>query len=281
MKTKTSFFLPESFEELWTDLDAHPNAKIMAGGTDLLVFLRAKGGKIPTIICLEKISTLDTIEQRDGFIYIGAATSLTTLLESAVIGSQLAVLHSAVGELGSPLIRNMGTIGGNICTGSPAGDTLPALFVLRAEVVLKSRRSERILPINSFITGPGKTVLQDDEILHSIRVPVSGQFNIHHFEKVGQRKALAISIVSLAALIRTEKDIIKEARFAWGSVGPTIIESQEVEQSLLGQPLTLPMLENAANLARQAVMPISDLRASGEYRKQVAGNLLLRLFKTE
>ncbi len=274
---KTSFLLPDTLDALWADLDAHPNAKIMAGGTDLLVFLRAKGGKTPTIICLEKITALNTIEQRDGTIHIGAVTSLTNIFESEVIGNQLGVLHSAIGELGSPLIRNMGTIGGNICTGSPAGDTLPALFVLRAEVVLKSRRSERILPIHSFITGPGKTVLQDGEILHSIRVPVSDQFNIHHFEKVGQRKALAISIVSFAALVSTEKNIVKEARFAWGSVGPTIIESEEVEQSLLGHPLTLPMLEIAANLARQAVMPISDLRASGEYRKQVAGNLLLRL----
>ncbi len=154
---------------------------------------------------------------------------------------------------------------------------MPALFVLCAEVVLKSRKSERILPVHSFITGPGKTVLQDGEILHSIRVPVSDHFNIHHFEKVGQRKALAISIVSFAALIHTEKNIVQKARFAWGSVGPTIIESQKVEQSLLGQPLTLAMLENAANLARQAVIPISDLRASGDYRKQVAGNLVLRL----
>ncbi len=274
---KTSFLLPDTLDALWADLDAHPNAKIMAGGTDLLVFLRAKGGKTPTIICLEKITALNTIEQRDGTIHIGAVTSLTNIFESEVIGNQLGVLHSAIGELGSPLIRNMGTIGGNICTGSPAGDTLPALFVLCAEVVLKSRKSERILPINSFITGPGKTVLQEGEILHSIRVSVSDQFNIHHFEKVGQRKALAISIVSFAALVSTEKNIVKEARFAWGSVGPTIIESEEVEQSLLGHPLTLPMLEIAANLARQAVMPISDLRASGEYRKQVAGNLLLRL----
>jgi len=277
---KTSFLLPDSLNALWADLDTHPNAKIMAGGTDLLVFLRTRGEKTPAIICLEKISALDTIEQRDGSLYIGAATSLTNIFENELIDNHLGVLQSAIGELGSPLIRNMGTIGGNICTGSPAGDTLPALFVLRAEVVLKSRKSERILPINSFITGPGQTVLQNGEILHSIRIPVSSQFNIHHFEKVGQRKALAISIVSFAALVCTEKNIVKEARFAWGSVGPTIIESKEVEQSLLGQPLTLSMLENAANLARQAVMPISDLRASGEYRKQVAGNLLLRLVAT-
>ncbi len=117
MKMKTSFLLPESLAALWMDFDAHPNAKIMAGGTDLLVFLRAGYGKAATIICLENISELNTIKQRDGYITIGAATSLTNLLESSVITSQLAVLHSAIGELGSPLIRNMGTIGGNICTG--------------------------------------------------------------------------------------------------------------------------------------------------------------------
>ena len=174
----------------------------------------------------------------------------------------------------------MGTIGGNICTGSPAGDTLPALYVLEAEMVLRSAIRERKVPIDEFIKGPGQTELQDNEILYSIQISLSKGFNLHHFEKVGQRKALAIAIVSFAALLHIDDSIVQRARFAWGSVGPTIVQSREVEAAVEGKKLSVSTLKAAASLARLAVSPISDLRATSDYRKQVAGNLLLRLATT-
>lgn len=273
----SSFFLPESLPDLWQITSKHPDAVFMAGGTDLLVSLRAKGVEIPSIICLEKIIELQTIKETDGIIRIGAATTLTSLLESEIISRKLPVLHSAVCELGSPLIRNMGTIGGNICTGSPAGDTLPPLYVLQAELLLKSATNERTVSIDSFITAPGQTTLQDGEILDSICISVPKQFNVHHFEKVGQRKALAISVVSFAALLHTEENIVQNARFAWGSVGPTIVRSHDAEAAVVGKALTLTTLNTAAEIARLTITPISDIRSTSEYRKQVAGNLLLRL----
>jgi len=270
-------FLPQSLDDLWKVSKKHPETQIMAGGTDLLVRLRSQGKRLPTLVCLERIAELQSIDDSGGVVRIGAATTLTSLLQSQIIRSQLPILHSSISELGSPLIRNMGTIGGNICTGSPAGDTLPALYVLGAELVLRSATAERKVPIDKFIKGPGQTELQKSEILYSIQISPSKSFNLHHFEKVGQRKALAIAIVSFAALLHIEDNIVQRARFAWGSVGLTIVKSREAEAMIEGKKLSLRTLEAAASLARLAVTPISDLRASDEYRRQVVGNLLLRL----
>lgn len=272
-----SIFLPQSLDDFWEISKKHPEAQIMAGGTDLLVRLRSEGKLLPTLTCLERIAELQSVEESGGTVQIGSAATLTSLLQNEIIQTQLPILHSSISELGSPLIRNMGTIGGNICTGSPAGDTLPALYVLGAELILRSATRERIVPISDFIKGPGQTELQDNEILYSIQIPLSKGVNLHHFEKVGQRKALAIAIVSFAAMLHIEDNIVQRARFAWGSVGPTIVQSREVEAVVEGKTLSLTTLKAAANLAMLAVTPINDLRATCDYRKHVAGNLLLRL----
>jgi xanthine dehydrogenase FAD-binding subunit len=171
----------------------------------------------------------------------------------------------------------MATIGGNICTASPAGDTLPALYVLDAAVELVSPGGSRTIPIRDFIQGPGQTGLKRQELLWGVLIPVAEGYGIHHFEKVGQRQALAIAIASLAALVELEADVVKEIRLAWGSVGPVIVQNREIERALIGKPLSLTCLLKAAETARQAVCPISDVRASENYRRTVSGNLLLRL----
>lgn len=269
--------LPESLDALWNILDDHPHARIMAGGTDLLIRLGAGEKQPPAVVCLERINSLKPLGHSHGEIRIGAGLPLTTLLQSNLIREHLPLLHTAMETLGSPLIRNMGTLGGNICTASPAGDTLPALHVLDARVELLSAKGRRTLPLEAFIKGPGKTSLSGNEILGAVIIPVPDQFNVHHFEKVGQRKALAISVVSLATLLRVHKGVVEAARLAWGSVGPAIVRSREAEKALEGKKLTLSTLDHAAALAREAVTPISDVRASADYRRQVAGNLLLRL----
>jgi CO/xanthine dehydrogenase FAD-binding subunit len=188
------------------------------------------------------------------------------------------VLAQALGVLGSPLIRNMGTIGGNICTASPAGDTLPPLYALGAEVELLSRDGERRMPIRDFITGPARTRLAQQEILAAIRVAKPAPSCVQHFEKVGLRNALACSMVSLAALVDLSLEgVVEKAALAWGSVGPTVVECSEAETVLVGRKLTLETLKEAAATVRERVSPISDVRADADYRRRVSGNLLLRL----
>jgi xanthine dehydrogenase FAD-binding subunit len=269
--------LPESLDDLWQTCRRYPGAWFLAGGTDLLVQLRAGRIEPPSVICLERIRGFCGIQTTANGIRIGAGTCLTELVENPLIKDRLGVLHQACESLGSPLIRNMATLGGNICTASPAGDTLPSLYVLGACLELVSPEGSRTIDIRAFIKGPGQTGLKRQELLWSVIIPVPEGYGIHHFEKVGQRRALAIAIASLAALVKLEGDVVQDIRLAWGSVGPVIIENREIEKILIGGPLSLARLRKAAEMACLTVSPISDLRASEAYRRTVSGNLLLRL----
>ena len=274
----TPVFLPQNLEELWRLLDSEPDALVYAGGTDLLVQIRYDDVPVPPLICLERIGEIRGIRREGDLIRIGAASTHAELLLDPDIPAYLPVLASALKTLGSPPIRNMGTIGGNVCTASPAGDTLPALYVLDAEVTLLTKNGTRRMALRDFICGPGETVLAKGEIVATVDVPIAEGFSIHHFEKVGQRKSLACAIASMAALIRlSPSGIVEEARLAWGSVAPTVFRSPLVEAALIGKPLAQMVLEEAAAQVREAVSPIDDVRASAAYRRKVAGNLVLRL----
>jgi CO/xanthine dehydrogenase FAD-binding subunit len=270
--------LPRTLNDLWQILRDEPRSTLYAGGTDLLVKMRSGLIQPHHLVCLERIDELKAVEDREEEIFIGSCATFTKLLQSPLIRKHFPVLINGLKVLGSPPLRNMATIGGNIVTASPAGDTLPPLHVLRAELELKRRDSSRRVPIRDFFKGPGETILTPGEVLTAIRLKKCSEFDLHHYEKVGQRKALAIAVVSLAALVRvSDKGMVKEARLAWGSAAPTVVTSAEVEAILVGNRLSHQVLEKAAQLARTTVKPIDDLRASADYRRQVAGNLLLRL----
>ncbi|EGJ50359.1 FAD binding domain-containing protein [Desulfocurvibacter africanus] len=270
--------LPASLGELWAMLGDEPGCAVFAGGTDLLVRKRAGIAQGDPLVCLERIPELREIHESDGLLRIGAGITHTACSASPDVTKHAPVLALALRRIGSPQVRNMGTMGGNICTASPAGDSLPSLHILKAEVVLRSRESERALPLADFIRGPGKTDLRPGEILVEVRIPSAVDFQVQHFEKVGQRNAQAIAVVSLAALVRlNRRGIVEEARLALGSVGPTVVRPREAEEALAGRRLSLTALRQAAELVRSAVSPIDDIRATAAYRKEVAGNLLLRL----
>ena len=270
--------LPHTLEELWEVLRAEPQAAVYAGGTDLLVKLRQGLVDSSRLVCLERIEELKGVQERSDEVFIGASSTHTYVLANPVIQNNFPVLKKALQVLGSPAIRNMGTIGGNICTASPAADSLPPLYVLDAGVEIRSKNGPRRMALKEFILGPGRISLRPGEIVSGVWVKKAPGYNVHHYEKVGQRRALAISIASLAGLLRvTENGVIEEARFAWGSVGPTIITSPEAEKALVGNRLSRPILEKAACLARSAVEPIDDVRASAKYRRLVSGNLMVRL----
>jgi xanthine dehydrogenase FAD-binding subunit len=271
-------FIPENLESLWEVLEREPASVIYAGGTDLLVRLGHTFRSLPSLVCLERIGELKGAEDHGDRVLIRAGSTHTHLLANPILRREFPVLIKALQVLGSPPIRNMGTIGGNLCTASPAGDTLPALTVLGAEVEIGSSAGFRRIPLKDFIQGPGKTSLQAREIVCGVWVKKNPDWTIHHYEKAGQRRAMAISIASLAGLLKVSgSGVIERARFAWGSVGPAVITSDELEGGLVRRPLSRQTLEEAASLARQLVSPIDDVRATAEYRREVSGNLLLRL----
>jgi len=270
--------LPVNLDELWSVLTKEPDTGIYAGGTDLLVKRRRGLRACPSLTCIERIEELRGIREEEGDIFIGASTTFSQILESHLIRDRVPLLVKAIRVLGSPHIRNMGTIGGNIATASPAGDTLPPLYALDAELEILARQRSRRIAIDRFIKGPGITELRPGEIISGLRIKKDPGFNLHHYEKVGQRSALSIAIVSLAAAMEIDgSGIVRDARLAWGSVGPTVVRSARAEDALRGKPFTLAALRESAGIAREAVHPIDDIRAGAEYRRIVAGNLVLRL----
>ncbi|MBA4391591.1 MAG: molybdopterin dehydrogenase [Syntrophus sp. (in: bacteria)] len=273
--------LPKNLHEVWKIFDKSSETLVYAGGTDLLVKLASS--RVPhstpnVLVCLENIEELRNIRETDGRVRIGACVTHSRLLSHPLIRDNFPVLPKALRLLGSPPVRNMGTLGGNICTASPAGDALPALYLLDAELEISSQKGSRFIPIGQFIKGPGYAELQSGEILIAIWLDKNNDYTIHHFEKVGQRNALAISIASMAALIKLSSEgIVEKIRLAWGSVAPTIALSSEVETVLIGKPLSQVVLNEARPLLNQAISPIDDIRAKAEYRRTVAANLLIRL----
>lgn len=271
-------YLPKTLSGLWKCLQDHPQALLFAGGTDLFVHLRAGKKDAATLVGLERIRDLKKVREEKGDIHICAAATHDDVLRHPLIARHLPVLRQAIATLGSPPIRAMGTLGGNLCTASPAGDTLPPLYVLSAQVEIAAPSGTRLVPIKDFITGPGQTCLKAGEIVAGVRVSKPVGNYLHHFEKVGQRKSMACAVASLATLIRlSSSGIVEEARLAWGSVGPTVVTDSALENFLVGKKLTHETLFSAASQVGRCVSPINDIRASTDYRCSVSANLLLRL----
>jgi xanthine dehydrogenase FAD-binding subunit len=270
--------LPRALTELWEALDRHPGAALMAGGTDLLVRLRAGLCDPPALIGLERLAGLDGVRAEGGWLRLGAAATHQELIDHPQVAAELPLLRRALLELGSPPIRHMASLGGNLVTASPAGDSLPPLYVYDAEVELLSAGGARRMPLERFIIGPGRTALAPGEVLAAVWVDRGQTFDRIHHRKVGLRRALAIAICGFCAGLRLDAaGRVREARLAWGSLAPSVVRPRTVEQMLLGQALTPEVLRAAGQALQEHISPIDDLRASADYRRQVAANLLQEL----
>ncbi|MCK2088839.1 xanthine dehydrogenase family protein subunit M [Thauera aromatica] len=266
--------LAEALELLQRGEEMQP----LAGGTDLLVHLRrTEQAAAPTLLSLERIPELRGIDLGDGYVSIGAATRFSEIGASPLLLEQASILAAAARTVGGPAIRNMATLGGNLCIASPAGDSLPPLYALGAEIELASLRGRRRLPLPEFVLAPGRTCLARDELLTRILLPRRPGFSRQGFEKIGHRQSLAIAVVSFAGLLRFDaEERVVASHFAWGAVGPTIVTLPALESLLRGEKLSPSLVRQAVALVRNSVQPISDLRAGAEYRRMLAGNLLQR-----
>lgn len=268
-----------SVEELLQSLQS-PGAVILCGGTDLVVKMRKGLLSTKTLLDISDLDQLREIRQERGCIEIGAAVSFSQIIEEAIIREQIPILAMGLRKLGSTQIRNRGTIGGNLVNASPAADSAIPLLLLDAEVVIADSTGERRVQLEDFLCGPGKTVLKQGEFLSGIRVPIPDPEFSSFFHKVGRRKALTIAIASLGALLRMKDDAIDEIRLAAGSVAPAPIRLHPVETLLAGRRVTPQSVEQARNIIRQCISPITDLRATADYRYQVIADLLARLLLT-
>jgi CO/xanthine dehydrogenase FAD-binding subunit len=256
-----------------------PSAAILSGGTDLLVKIR--GGLVHPglLVDVGRLPTLRGIRRTGDAIEIGAAVPESEVLASPVVLDALPLLATALRALGSVQIRNRGTLGGNLVNASPAADSAIPLLLYDAELVLVGDSGERTVPLEGFIVGPGRTALGSGEFVRTVRVPIPKTAYGAFYHKVGKRRALTIAIASLGALLQTEGGRIAEARFAAGSVAPTPTRLRAVEAHLRGAPLTDEAIAEAKRLAIEAVSPISDVRATAEYRSRVVGDLVARALR--
>ena len=253
----------------------------LAGGTDLMVQLEADVVEPPAaVLDLWRLDDLRGVGY-DGYdVSIGALTTFTELCKSPVIRARLPALEEAAATVGAAQIQNRGTIGGNICNASPAGDSLPVLLAIDATFDLGSAAGERTVPAHEFWTGYRQTALRDDELLLRIRFPVERARHTR-FRKVGTRAAQAISKVVMALSYRDDGSSWSDVRVALGSVAATTIRAHETEAVLEGHTPTEPVADEAAATLASEIQPIDDVRSTADYRRSVSARILHRLLREE
>jgi xanthine dehydrogenase iron-sulfur cluster and FAD-binding subunit A len=269
------YLQPQSLPEALALLAEHAgNARIVAGGTDVVVELSRGIRPTTTLIDITAIPGLRRIEIGDGIISLGALTTHNDVVSSRLCRERALPLAQACWEVGAPQLRTRGTVAGNLITASPANDTITPLIAFDAEVVLTSVRGERTVALSDFYLGVRRTVLAPDELLREIRFPATTDIQRGRFIKLGLRRAQAISVIDAAIVLTFEGNLVREARIALGSVAPTIVRATAAEDFLAGKSLTAEVCAEASESACAAISPIDDIRGSAVYRLATLRNLL-------
>jgi CO/xanthine dehydrogenase FAD-binding subunit len=274
---------PNSWGEALAAKEEHPEAVPLAGGTDLLVELNFDRRRPETIIDLSRVAELEEWSRADSQVRLGAGVNYTRVI--AELSSELPGLAIASRTVGSPQIRNRGTVGGNLGTSSPAGDALPPLVAAGARIELESTSGSRIVPMDEFCTGPKQNVLASDELIAAIHLPVAS--GPQQFSKIGTRNAMVIAVASFALSIDPSN---RSVGTGIGSAGPVPLRSSEAERFLEGVleeeglwdgrgPIPESATTRFAQLASEAAQPIDDVRGSAAYRRHALAVMARRTLK--
>jgi OHCU decarboxylase len=278
MRSNPSYYemvAPASLHAIVSLLAKEPGVWLpIAGGTDVMVQYAAGKLAARKLVSIWNLPELRRIEVMAGEIRIGAGCTYADILKHDLVGREFPLLHSAARWTGGVANQNRGTIGGNIMNASPAADSLPALLVYEAELILVSARGERRLPYAGFHTGYKKTLLAPDELVEAVCVPrrFSGYFS--HARKAGARNAQAISKVCIAALGRLRDGVVEDVRIALGSVAPVPLRLTETERTVRGKSIGPDLVLLASKAAAAEIRPIDDIRSTARYRAAVARNLV-------
>ena len=272
------YFEPKSLKEVVTLLAEFKNeAKLLAGGTDLIGTLKSGRVKPKYLINLKKIRGLNRIgfNHKEG-LKVGALVTWTEILSSPAIARFYPLLREGASVIGCSQIRNMGTIGGNICHASPAADSAPVLMVYEAKCLISKQGRDRIIDIEDIFGGVQKISLKPGEILTEIRLPPPDPGFRGCYLKLSPRKAMDLPIVGVGVLVRAENGTFQDVRIALGAVASTPIRARKAEKLLPGKPLKEEWIHRAAKEAAAECKPIDDLRASAEYRRGLVQELTFR-----
>ena len=276
LEANLAYFLPSTLAELLQLRSSHPAAQLVAGCTDVGLWVNKGHRRLPQVLDLSRVAELRRVEHYPHHLAIGAAVSLTEAF-AALVADRPQLQAFAQRFAGLP-VRNSGTLGGNVANGSPIGDSMPLLIALGANVVLMSTRGHRELPLAQLYTGYRQNVMAPDELLAWIKVPKAVPQELSRVYKVSKRFDDDISALCLAVAMHLEGGQIVLASIGVGGVAATPVRASQTEALLTGQPWTEATVQRAMLVLRQEFSPISDLRASNAYRIQVLGNLLQRFW---
>ncbi len=267
---------PVSIDELAQLCQAHPQALLLAGGTDIGLWVTKQLRDLPMLIYTGNVAELKNVRESDNALEIGAAVSLTDAY--AAIVARYPMLLELADRFGSPPVRNSGTFGGNVANGSPIGDSMPFLLALGATVQLRRAGGAREMPLEDFYLGYQKSALQPGEFVQTVRVPLSPAGRRFASYKISKRFDQDISALCGAYAFDLEDELIAKARIAYGGMAAIPKRAMRTEAALTGQPWSRATVEAALPALALDYAPLSDMRASAEYRTMVAQNLLRRFF---
>lgn len=272
-----AYLRPGSLEEALELLSKYgEDARVLAGGTDLLLDMKIGRYRPKYVIDIGHISELRYITDSGGALRIGALTTIQDLLESPLVAERAPLIAMAAERFAYWQIRNAATIGGNLCNASPAADMAPPLLVYEAAIRARSSRGERLIPITEFFLGPRRTAMRPDELLVEVVVPYSQLSGAGFaYAKIGRRAGHDISLVAVAVALKLADGVIDDARIALNSVAPTPVRAKSVEGALIGRAASPELFEEASKLVINDISPISDVRAPAEYRSYMS-RLLVR-----
>ncbi len=274
------YLSPQTIPEALQLLSSHrERARILAGGTDLLVQMRSREVNPQYVIDLKRVRELQGLRHSpDGGLSIHALTRIADLCPVDALRGAFSILREAAQTIGSMQIRNRATVGGNICRAAPSADLVPALLVLEARLRVRSADQERWISLGEFFRGPGRTVLEPHELLAEIRVPPPPPGGAGVYQKLGPRQTTDLATVGVAVFLRmnSDADTCQDIRIALASVAPTSRRAREAEKILAGNALTPSSIDHAARLASLEANPITDVYGADWYKRQMVEVLTKR-----
>lgn len=275
-----NYYNAKSVDEAAALLREYPDTRIISGGSDVLIKIREGKMAGTSLVCIRDIKEIQGVSKKDnGDIYIGAGTTFSHITNDPVIQKCIPVLGEAVDQVGGPQIRNIGTIGGNICNGAVSADSAPTVFSLNALLRIEDGNGGRTVPVKEFYLGPGRVDLKRGEILTHVIIPAKEYQGYHgHYIKYSMRKAMDIATLSCSVVSRvdTEKNILEDVRITFGVAAPVPFRCEKTEAALKGMSVSEELYQTIEESVRQEISPRDSWRASREFRLQIGGEIAKR-----